>query len=46
MAHKKVKTNSSGGKGQARFFTRAECKAGARKRRCRQDRRAAGPELF
>lgn len=50
MALSKVKTNSSGGKGQARFLTRAECKDGARKRRRRQDRRRVAeqtnPEVF
>ena len=41
MALRKVKLNSAGGKNQARFVTRAECKDGSRKRRRREDRKVA-----
>lgn len=38
MATAKVKHNSTGGKGQARFCRRAEAKEGSRKRRRRAGR--------
>lgn len=41
MALKKVKLNSTGGRGQRRFFSRTEVKDGSRKRRRRADSRAA-----
>lgn len=41
MALKKVKLNSSGGKGKERWVTRSECKEGSAKRRRRVDRAQA-----
>lgn len=40
MALAKVKLNSSGGKGQARFTRRADAKAGSRKRCRAADKKA------